>query len=639
MSNLFKIVLPAMALLAIPTAVLAQRTDENAVTAAEDAFGTTVGRESIGIYNDGNVRGFSPSTAGNFRIEGLYFDNQGGVTSTVNDGQTIHVGPSAQGFAFPAPTGVVDLSLRSSDQNGITSPLFSTSSFGGLGLEVDTQTAFPNGLSAALGVGYFEDVYGDGGSSTRWSIGVVPQWRLSEKIELKAFYSHEQTLDDTSQAIYIPQGNFLPNNIVRARYPGPNFLLNDYYNQAFGVLGRVRTGAWTFKGGIFRSMSIGDVGYSSIIRVASNGQSTQRFVDAFPPNAYASWSGEFRTLREFSEGQRKHLITFSIRGRSKTDRYGDGIETDLGSADLNATVQAQRPNYVFGPTTDDMTDQLTGGLAYNLNWERVGEITIGMQRTHYNKRVEFPDLASVRGVTMAWLPSVSAAVPLGRNFALYGSYVRGLEDAGTAPGFASNANSVLPANRTTQFDMGVKVKLPSKTTLIFGYYDVEKPYIDLNTSNLYSFLGKQRHPGFELSVTSTPIKGVTIVGGGVFSRPRVSATSAIAEPIGARPIGQPDTQAQLNVNYDLPFAPGVTLDAYIDYQSRSAATVDNRVTIPSSTSFGGGLRYNFEIEDKSFTLRVSVYNLGNTYRLIPIGSGVYTYNNPMNATIYLAADF
>ena len=84
---------------------------------------------------------------------------------------------------------------------------------------------------------------------------------------------------------------------------------------------------------------------------------------------------------------------------------------------------------------------------------------------------------------------------------------------------------------------------------------------------------------------------------------------------------------------------GVTLDAYIDHQSLSAATVDNRVTIPSSTSFGGGLRYNFEIEDKSFTLRVSVYNLGNTYRLIPIGSGVYTYNNPMNATIYLAADF
>lgn len=194
MSRWFSATFAAIVLFAIPTAVFAQRTDENAIKTAEDAFGTTVGRESIGIYNDGNVRGFSPSTAGNFRIEGLYFDNQGGFTSRINDGETIHVGPSAQGFAFPAPTGVVDLSLRRSDQKGLTSPFFSSSSFGGYGLEMDTQTAFPNGLSASLGAGYFENAYGNGGGSTRWNIGMVPQWRPSKNIELKAFYSREQTL-------------------------------------------------------------------------------------------------------------------------------------------------------------------------------------------------------------------------------------------------------------------------------------------------------------------------------------------------------------------------------------------------------------------------------------------------------------
>ena len=55
---------------------MAQRTDENAVKSAEDAFGVTVGHESLGIYSADNIRGFSPGVAGNFRMEGMYFDVQ-----------------------------------------------------------------------------------------------------------------------------------------------------------------------------------------------------------------------------------------------------------------------------------------------------------------------------------------------------------------------------------------------------------------------------------------------------------------------------------------------------------------------------------------------------------------------------------
>ena len=48
--------------------------EENVTTESEDAFGRSIGNESIGIYNEGDVRGFSPIEAGNVRIEGLYFD-------------------------------------------------------------------------------------------------------------------------------------------------------------------------------------------------------------------------------------------------------------------------------------------------------------------------------------------------------------------------------------------------------------------------------------------------------------------------------------------------------------------------------------------------------------------------------------
>src|ERR1041384_7411199 len=60
--------------LAASAPALGQRAEENAVTSAEDAFGTTIGRESIGLYSEDDVRGFSPASAGNVRIEGLFFD-------------------------------------------------------------------------------------------------------------------------------------------------------------------------------------------------------------------------------------------------------------------------------------------------------------------------------------------------------------------------------------------------------------------------------------------------------------------------------------------------------------------------------------------------------------------------------------
>jgi len=78
----------AIVLTARPGLALAQsRADENAVTQAEDAFGYSVGRESLGIYDAGNARGFSPTDAGNRRIDGLYFAPVVGLPDLIVESQ------------------------------------------------------------------------------------------------------------------------------------------------------------------------------------------------------------------------------------------------------------------------------------------------------------------------------------------------------------------------------------------------------------------------------------------------------------------------------------------------------------------------------------------------------------------------
>src|SRR6185437_9144304 len=89
-----------------------QHAADNPVASAQDAFGLTLGLETIGMYSPGQVRGFSPQSAGNVRIDGLYFDQQGTLSNRVIEGSTIRVGVSEIGYAFPAPTGIVDFQLR-----------------------------------------------------------------------------------------------------------------------------------------------------------------------------------------------------------------------------------------------------------------------------------------------------------------------------------------------------------------------------------------------------------------------------------------------------------------------------------------------------------------------------------------------
>jgi len=103
----------ALSLLFSPVSSLrAQHASDDPVASANDAFGLTVGLESIGIYNPYDVRGFNPQTAGDVRIDGLYFDQQWVLSNRVVEGSTIRVGVSEIGYVFPAPSDIVDYDLR-----------------------------------------------------------------------------------------------------------------------------------------------------------------------------------------------------------------------------------------------------------------------------------------------------------------------------------------------------------------------------------------------------------------------------------------------------------------------------------------------------------------------------------------------
>ena len=132
--------LTLVAALLVALTARAQRTDDNAVTAADDAFGNTVGFQTIGLYSPTNARGFNPTQAENLRIEGLYFDQQ---TSSSNpflfSGSEMRVGIAAQSYGFPSPTGIADFKLRTPGDESLVSAVLTRGPLNMSTVEIDAQ--------------------------------------------------------------------------------------------------------------------------------------------------------------------------------------------------------------------------------------------------------------------------------------------------------------------------------------------------------------------------------------------------------------------------------------------------------------------------------------------------------------------
>ena len=106
-----------------------------------------------------------------------------------------------------------------------------------------------------------------------------------------------------------------------------------------------------------------------------------------------------------------------------------------------------------------------------------------------------------------------------------------------------------------------------------------------------------------------------------------------------RPVGQSDLRTRFNVNWTLPFAKSLTLDAYVNHDSSAVGTVDNSVVSSGSTRVGAGFRYKFKIGNQTLTARAELYNIFNAFEFVPVGSGVYAYNTVRNVQAYITADF
>lgn len=291
--------------------------------------------------------------------------------------------------------------------------------------------------------------------------------------------------------------------------------------------------------------------------------------------------------------------------------FGAGFASNLYSPTLIA-----RPGIAFPAATKTSTQGLSSfGFADTLSAaDKRIQLTVGARlqqvtaanfdATTGNQTSSYDKSALSPAVALVFKPLEYVSV--------YGNFIQGLQQGTIVDSSFANAGQVFPPFVSTQYEAGVKVDW-GKFTTSASLFQITQPFTfaDVATNTLI-LGGEQRNQGLELNVFGEPYDGVRLLGGAMFMSPVLAKTQSGLTDGWIAPFS-PTFQFNLAGEWDLPFAPGLTLNGRVIYTgSQFIDTTWPRRSLPEWTRFDLGMRYAFEnpgAKGKFLVARLNVENV------------------------------
>lgn len=640
---------PAVALLAICETAATAQANVNAVTDADDAFGFTIGSESVGIYDTSSVRGFDLEAAGNYRVNGTYFVRSSGVSSFFLETTTVRIGPNTLGVDLPGPSGVVDYRLRDPAAGEPSLLTVGRDEFGQLFTDLLLKhRSADNRFTGAIGLGLVHDMRtaqgGDGGRS--WLLGGTARVTLGP-VTARLFGGEYDYVRPATFRFTFADPEVRP-QLARGLFLGQEKAMSRGQRRIAGLLVDAPVGAG-FAVGVTAVFSQEDPtrAYSQLFLGLDEDRRARSLIIASPQQRTTALSGEVRLSWAGTTGAIGHRVTASVRGRRSRSRFGGDRVADLGIATLDrAAAEASLPDLAdTRASLRNAIDQWGAGLAYRMSWTNRITLNAGLLRTDYDKTFVAADgTASGRAVAPV-LYNIGGALRVLPGLDLYASYSRGLEEAGTAPGSAANRNEVLSAIRVTQRELGLRYALTPGLRLVVAGFETAKPYAGIDSAtNIYRLLGSVRHRGIEASLSGSLSNALSVVVGGVWLDPRLSGEGVASGMIGDRPVGVPRLRGIASVNYAVADIAGLSFDAGLEHVGArpgvAARGADGRQSgLPAYLTANFGMRYRVPVPGWRATLRAQILNGFNSYGLTVNGAETLDYIAPRRFRLLLTTEF
>ncbi len=206
-----------------------------------------------------------------------------------------------------------------------------------------------------------------------------------------------------------------------------------------------------------------------------------------------------------------------------------------------------------------------------------------MQRSRCAKSVT-DDMSRQRTLAVPWLASAPAVVGAGLALTLFGSYTRGLEESGVAPGNAVNRNAVLPPVIAEQAELGVRHAITPQLSLIGAVFHVGKDIPALRADGIFAWVGQARHRGVEILLTGRISEPVSILLGGLCLDARIGGQLADAGETGPVTASRPDLVGFASISWRVPRADGLAFDGSLTHQGPEFV---DRINRPRPSGYAG----------------------------------------------------
>ncbi len=607
----------------------------NALAQAEDGFGNQAGKESIGIYSDSNVRGFSPSKAGNLRIEGMYFDRRAYLGHLLLEGSKVRVGTTVNAYPFPAPTGIVDYQLRKAGQQAEFSYALelenSTRGAGDRAADINALlplsqagSAWYAGLSLAASV--FQELTPHREASLYRSLALVGHLRSQNEsgpgFEFLPFLSIDQVPYEMPHSFWYTQEGQLPpaslQHLPDMASLKANWMRDHGLARTYGAIYKHRfEHDWQLQASLIRSESAYPRRGSHVFEQQPNGGWLNTFYSERDNQKQAS-SSEIRVSKAWRNADAQHQVHAVWRARQVEQRYGGEAyqelpELDLQSGRLRQPYAAQGYDFHYTERTLDKIKQHNLGLAYDYQSQR-GGANLGLLKSYYDMQSWNGDGAERQRSQNRAQPLLgywNLSLNLPASFSVYAGQTQGLEESGVAPVSASNRFLALPAIQTRQSDLGLRWQSAGESaavTAVLGWFDVSKPHFGFDAENTYMQTGQVRHRGMEASLALKPNEQWNLMLAAVFLDARIAGAQNSA--VKARPVASQAWEGRAYFDYKL--SSGATsFDLGLHYTSPQVTSETSNRRLATKYLAQLGLRQQVKLAGLEAQLRLQIDNLFN----------------------------
>ena len=272
-----------------------------------------------------------------------------------------------------------------------------------------------------------------------------------------------------------------------------------------------------------------------------------------------------------------------------------------GDLDDPYPIQRNRLWSAFASDTVGLWDDrilITGGLRLQTLKVTTYGYTGGSVDTRYDENAVTP----VAGIVVKPVKGLS----------LYANRIEALKQGPIASidPILTNPGEVFAPFKSVQYEVGGKLRFG---TMFAGLalYQIELPNFGAvlvdpaNPAGMQTFRrnGEQTNRGIEFTLNGEIMPGLRLISGVAVTDPKLEG--------GTTAKGVPDWTANADVEWDLPFVPGLTLNGRVEHTGGQYVDIANTLQLPDWTIFDLGARYVLAAGETPVTLRFTVDNVAD----------------------------